>query len=68
MVSKRGMGWRRKAENELLQVEDVGKGWGKRIGRVKDATCPRCEEEEETAAHILFYNFRLWKNLRELRI
>ena len=32
----------------------IGKGWESRIGRMDDAVCPRCREEEESPDHIVF--------------
>ena len=32
----------------------IGRWWNKKIGRVEDARCPRCEEEEQTPDHIVF--------------
>ena len=51
------MGWRRKARTNYCRLRG-GKGierwWENKVGRVEDATCPNCGEEEGTPDHIVF--------------
>ena len=50
-VIGRAMGWRREAVTSYCRLrggKGNGRGWNKKIGRVDDAECPRCGEEEET--------------------
>ena len=54
---KRAMGWRRKAVTNYCRLrggKGIGRWWDKKIGRVEDAGCPRCREEEQTPEHIVF--------------
>ena len=32
----------------------IGRWWEEKIGRVEDAECPKCGEQEETPDHIVF--------------
>ena len=54
---KRVMGWRRKAVTNYCRLrggKGIGRWWDEKIGRVENAGCPRCEEEEQTPDHIVF--------------
>ena len=56
-VIGRAMRWRRKAVTNYCRLgggKGIGRWWNKKIGRVDDAGCPRCGEEEETPEHIVF--------------
>ena len=50
-VIGRAMRWRRKALTNYYRLrggKGIGRWWDEKIGRVEDAGCPRCGEEEET--------------------
>ena len=54
---RRVMGWRRKAVTNYCRLrggKGIGRWWNEKIGRVEDAECLRCGEEEETSEHIVF--------------
>ena len=60
-VIGRAMKWRREAVTKYCRLrggKGIGRWWEEKIGRVEDAGCPRCGEEEETPEHIVF---RCWK-------
>ena len=40
--------------SRLWGGKGIGKWWECKVGRVEDATCPRCKEEEGTLDHIVF--------------
>ena len=53
---KRAMGWQRKTVTNYCRLrggKGIGRWWNKKIGRVEDAECPRCGEEE-TPEHFVF--------------
>ena len=57
VVIGRAMGWRRKAVTNcsgLRGGKGIGRWWDEKIGRIKDAGCQRCGEEEETLEYIVF--------------
>ena len=57
VVIGRAMGWRRHAVTNYCQLrggKGIGRWWDGKTGRVQDAGCPRCGEEEETPEHIVF--------------
>ena len=58
-VIKRALGWERKAVTNYCRLrggKGIGRWWLNRIGKLDDAVCPGCgeEEEEETPDHIVF--------------
>ena len=56
-VIGREMGWRRKAITNYCRLREgkgIGKWWENRIGRIENAACPRCGEEDNTPYHIVF--------------
>ena len=57
-VVSRAMKWWRKAITNYGQLrggKGIGRRWDEKIGRVENAGCPRCGEEEETPEHIVFW-------------
>ena len=56
-VIGRAMGWRREAVTNYCRLrggKGIGGWWNASIGRVEEARCPRCGEEEQTPDHIVF--------------
>ena len=56
-VISRVMKWKRRAVTNSCRLrgdKGIGRWWDKKVGRVKDAVCPRCREEDETLGHIVF--------------
>ena len=48
---------RRKAVTNYCRLrggKGIGRWWNEKIGRIEDAECPRCREEEDTPDHIVF--------------
>ena len=41
--------------SDMLELgKGIGGWWNAKIGRVEEARCPRCGEEEQTPDHIVF--------------
>ena len=56
-VIGRAMGWRREAVKNYCRLrggKGIGGWWNAKIGRVEEARCPGCGEEEQTPDHIVF--------------